>query len=66
MHLIYDNHTSDTQIWASRKEDCWTFFVHGPNSSGDPQICQSFYEACELAGIDTKPILALAPFLADK
>lgn len=64
MFLIFDADNSTTQIWASRDSYGWDFFVYGLTVSGDPRVCPSLAMACELVGIDPRPILNIAPFLS--
>jgi len=64
MFLIFDANNSLTQIWANRESYGWDFFVYGLTESGDPRVCPSLAMACELVGIDPRPILNIAPFLS--
>jgi len=52
-------------IWAfgsTSGPSAWEFHVYG--LMRDPRVCPSLSMACELLGIDPRPILRKAPFLA--
>lgn len=70
MFLILDADRSRIQIWATCENyghgPAWEFLVYGLTRSGDPRICPSLAMACELVGVDPRPLLVLAPFLPTK
>ncbi len=70
MYLIHDADNSNTQIWASREDyghgPVWEFHVYGLTNSGDMRTCPSIGMAFELVGADPRPVLEIAPFLADQ
>ena len=69
MHLIHDQNNSKKQIWASKtdhgKGPVWEFFVYGLYRSNDPRVVPSLGMACELLGVDPRPILEVCPCLGE-
>ena len=63
MFLIHDSDDGRRQIWAAREPHGWDFYVYGLTASGDPRIASTLGAACDLLGVDARPILDAAPCL---
>lgn len=60
MYLIHDQNGGREQIWACAEDygqgKVWEFHVYGLMQSGDARTCPSLGMACELIGVDPRPI----------
>lgn len=69
MQLIHDQNNSKQQIWVSVEDygrgPVWEFYVHGLNNGGRLRTVASIGMACELIGVDPRPLIAACPSLAN-